>query len=365
MSFEGKKITDHPVELEREKVETWLEGFLPKLERSTTRTQKCRLLESVERMEFEYNEYAVWWDHVKFGKDWRRRSYGKILEKKKDLENFAVTDFQKTIFEEEKTLFGQKIRRSEIKQESGEWKMSTEFEANFISQGGEAIVLEESFDGLDVAVRVQVFDPFLFTKNLKREDISCEIHLSKGKIHFQVLSHLFYSDFEAAKEETEPITGSYSTIDTSIYERPHHNEDQIPFHKNVIRNYVNVEFFHAKDEKKEDCLGWLTIMEKADENLRKLFKEEKIDIESRRKIARGIWDGMDYLERCGIYHKDQKLEKFLLLRGEVKIIDFGLVDENTGRSGYRKMGYTRSGYKYKDSRALGKFLENFDLFQIF
>ena len=62
--------------------------------------------------------------------------------------------------------------------------MSDELKGKMISQGGEAIVLEESFEGLKVAVRVQVFDPFLFTKNLQNEDISFEIHLSKGKIHF-------------------------------------------------------------------------------------------------------------------------------------------------------------------------------------
>ena len=65
--------------------------------------------------------------------------------------------------------------------------MSDELKAKTISQGGEAIVLEENFDGLDVAVRVQVFDPFLFTEELKNEDVSFEIHCSKGRTHFQTL----------------------------------------------------------------------------------------------------------------------------------------------------------------------------------
>ena len=95
------------------------------------------------------------------------------------------------------------------------------------------------------------------------------------------------------------------------------------------------------------------------------MKEEKIDIEARKKIARGIEDGIEYLERCGIKHHDQKLENFMVLQEEVKIIDFGLVMEYTNRSGYRKMGYTRRGSKYQWQNALGMFLENFDLFQFY
>ena len=95
-------------------------------------------------------------------------------------------------------------------------------------------------------------------------------------------------------------------------------------------------------------------MEKADKNLRKLLKEEKIDIEARKKIANGIADGDEYLQSRGIWHLDQKLENILLVNGEPKWIDFGLVQEETGRSGYRKMGYTRRGSKYRSSPALGK-----------
>ena len=49
----------------------------------------------------------------------------------------------------------------------------------------------------------------------------------------------------------------------------------MPKHENVIKNFVNVELFHKEDSKKEDCLGWITIMEKAGEDLRKVLKEEK------------------------------------------------------------------------------------------
>ena len=40
-------------------------------------------------------------------------------------------------------------------------------------------------------------------------------------------------------------------------------DNQIPKHDNVVKNFVNVELFRKEDSKKEDCLGWITIMEKA------------------------------------------------------------------------------------------------------
>ena len=72
---------------------------------------------------------------------------------------------------------------------------------------------------------------------------------------------LIFSDFVAAVDEEE--SG---------------NENQIPKHVNVIKNFVNVELFHKKDKNQEDCLGWITIMEKAGKDLRKILKEEKIVI---------------------------------------------------------------------------------------
>jgi tRNA A-37 threonylcarbamoyl transferase component Bud32 len=124
----------------------------------------------------------------------------------------------------------------------------------------------------------------------------------------------------------------------------------------VIKNFVNVELFHKKDKNQEDCLGWITIMEKAGEDLRKILKEEKIGIEERKKIAEGIANGFVYLNKIGIWHYDRKLENILLLNGIPKIIDFGLVYETTGRNGYREMGYARRGSKFRVQAALRKFI---------
>ena len=129
----------------------------------------------------------------------------------------------------------------------------------------------------------------------------------------------------------------------------------IPYHENVIRHFVNIEFFHKQDSKQEDCLGWLTVMELAEDNLRRVLKEDGLDLEQRKEIALGVLWGFYYLwEKCGLYHYDRKLENILLADGIPKIIDFGLVMNKSFSSGCRKMGYTRNGSKYTASQSLGK-----------
>ena len=131
----------------------------------------------------------------------------------------------------------------------------------------------------------------------------------------------------------------------------------MPIHENIVQNYANVELFQIDDENEEDCLGWITILEKCDGNVRNRLKNETLDLEERKKIAKGLINGFEYLEKVGIYHCDKKLENFLLLGGVAKICDFGLVFEWTGRESYRQMGYCRRGSKFKDSSALCKFLK--------
>ena len=148
----------------------------------------------------------------------------------------------------------------------------------------------------------------------------------------------------------------YSDFITAVKKEESGKQNQMPRHENVIKNFVNVELFHKKDKEQEDCLGWITIMEKADEDLRAVLKEEKIGIEERKKIENGIYNGWSYLRDIGIEHCDLKMENVLLVDGIPKIIDFGLVHEQTGRSGYREMGYTRRGSKFRIGRALCKFI---------
>ena len=131
----------------------------------------------------------------------------------------------------------------------------------------------------------------------------------------------------------------------------------MPIHENVVRNFANIELFHVCDDNEEDCLGWITILEKCDSNLRTELKNGSLDLHERKTIAKGIEAGIRYLRKVGIYHFDLKLENFLLLGGIVKICDFGLVWELTGRRNYRQMGYCRRGSKFRNRLALCKFLK--------
>ena len=115
----------------------------------------------------------------------------------------------------------------------------------------------------------------------------------------------------------------------------------------MIKNYANIELFRKTDLKTEDCIGWITVMEKGEEDLRSLLKENKLDLDQRKKISKEIFYGWKYLLDVGIMHSDLKLENVLLSNGIPKIIDFGLVTEETGREGYRQLGYTRRGTKYR------------------
>jgi serine/threonine protein kinase len=96
-------------------------------------------------------------------------------------------------------------------------------------------------------------------------------------------------------------------------------------------------------------------MEKCDSDLQKELKKENLNFYERKKIATGIEAGFQYLEKIGIFHCDRKLSNFLLIGGEVKICDFGLVAEHSGRRSYRQLGYARRGSKYKQRQALCKF----------
>jgi serine/threonine protein kinase len=126
----------------------------------------------------------------------------------------------------------------------------------------------------------------------------------------------------------------------------------VPIHENVVRNFANVEIFDACDENEEDCLGWITIMEKGEGNLRKKLKNGSPTLEERKKIAKGIQAGLEYLRDIEFVHQDKKLANFLVIGDVVKICDFGIIEEKSGRKSYRKLGYARRGSKYQDNRAL-------------
>ena len=179
----------------------------------------------------------------------------------------------------------------------------------------------------------------------------------KCQIVNQAALHQMYS-YDKRFLKGEPSITYYHSDFGKAWDKDENKQDLMPKHKNVIKNYVNFELFHDTD--RDDCLGWVTVMEKADGTLKTILKQ-KTNIDERINKAEGIWSGFSYLQKIGIEHFDFKLDNVLLLNGVPKIIDFGLICETTGRTGYRKMGYSRRGSKFMNSSALRKFLKNSNL----
>ena len=188
-----------PPTLKAETIDVWLEQFLPKLKRTTTRTQKCRLILAVERMDFKNKDNGFHWKYLQYLKDFPRlvrwldffgfgQRYGRELvcvrdRSKRELEEIEINDFMKMILDENQSLLEEArnepfISRWQIKPEDGQWKKNGHLD--IITTGGEAIVINEKIESYDTAVRVQVFDPFLFTEKLKQENITWQIHVAKG-----------------------------------------------------------------------------------------------------------------------------------------------------------------------------------------
>ena len=160
----------------RDKIDDWLKCFLPKLERESTRSEKCRLIASVERHEFGNDWNVGCWRFCKFdGKN------GTIFDKnKRELEKFKLTSFQKRILRKNPNLKNVFLGRFEINEENGEWNLNDELERKIISEGGEALIFSQKFGDLEVAVRIQVFDSFLFTKKFGIDELKWKTHLISG-----------------------------------------------------------------------------------------------------------------------------------------------------------------------------------------
>jgi len=160
----------------RTEIDEWVKYFLPKLERESTREEKCRLIASVERQEFGEDWYAKNWRFCKFV-----GNYGIIFDDKKyELEKLKITSFQKKILRRNPSLKNVFLGRSEIKEETGFWKLNDELKNKIISEGGEAVIFLEKFGNLKAAVRIHIFDAFLFTTNFGANELKWKTNLISG-----------------------------------------------------------------------------------------------------------------------------------------------------------------------------------------
>ena len=77
------------------------------------------------------------------------------------------------------------INRNEIKEETGFWKLNDELKSKIISEGGEAVIFLEKFGNLEAAVRIHIFDAFLFTTNFGANELKWKTNLISGKFFFR------------------------------------------------------------------------------------------------------------------------------------------------------------------------------------
>jgi hypothetical protein len=160
--------------LTRDNLEEWRKEFVKKMTRTTTRMDLDRLILAVDRREFEIEEMGKWTEVI------FENEKGKVREKDgysiTYSEEFEISEFERKILEQNQNLKNTEIKKSALTQENGEWTLESPLKE--ISRGGEAVVLEETIEGLKVAVRVACFDSALFVGNM--DDYSFNWHLSKG-----------------------------------------------------------------------------------------------------------------------------------------------------------------------------------------
>ena len=112
-----------------------------------------------------------------------------------------------------------------------------------------------------------------------------------------------------------------------------------------------------EDKEKEDCLGWITVMEKCESDLRTRLRKDDLTLEERKEIAIGVMEGLKYLQDVGIQHLDAKPENVLLKKGDSGIVpvwtDFGIIQVKTKSEKYRQMGYRRRGSKFDRADFIG------------
>jgi len=167
-----------PDQLTLEKIDKWLKVLLPMVKRTSSRTPTCQLIASIERNEFKQKSFAYQWQNVIFFNNccFVDNKFSGFYEK------VALTPFQNRILVENPDLARKIINRWSIKAENGEWILPNQLKKIVISEGGEALIIAASFGDLKTAVRIQAFDPLLFTEDLPVSSISYKINLCSGRL---------------------------------------------------------------------------------------------------------------------------------------------------------------------------------------
>ena len=180
------KLDEEKKEKLRDKISNWAENvFIPKLRRKSNRTEKCRLVASVERHTFQNDLFALSWKHFKFEND-SEKSKGAIVEgqRKKIGDRMKATYFQKRIVRRNSHLRNISISKNDIEDETEGWQPNDQLQE--IYTGGEAAIFNIKYENCEMAVRVHVFDPYLFLENSGTCQYKTKTHLFSGKFDFVI-----------------------------------------------------------------------------------------------------------------------------------------------------------------------------------
>ena len=128
------------------------------------------------RQEFKNDGNAYLWEVFGF-----QGQKGYIIRpNKKVIESFDITAYQSHLLSTQPYLKDIYINRSDLKEETGEWSLHPDHVPKKISEGGEALILTQKFGQKEYAVRVHVFDPYLFTEKYDHKRVRHKIHLASG-----------------------------------------------------------------------------------------------------------------------------------------------------------------------------------------
>ena len=164
------------------------------IERTPERTEKCRLILSVERMSFNNKANAAIWDSFTF-----ENGHCNIYIENTKIEKLLISDYQSSILEENAQLLNLRIKRKDLQRENSKWSPESQ---DFLDRhaashgfstktyyGGEAMVFYSKIEERKLAIRVQCFDPWLFTSKMRNYRYC--INSAKCKQYFFVPRYFF------------------------------------------------------------------------------------------------------------------------------------------------------------------------------
>jgi serine/threonine protein kinase len=145
-------------------------------------------------------------------------------------------------------------------------------------------------------------------------------------------ANLFILNDPSGETEDRVIKICKSALEKGKNKRVRRFEREIKAFRLAKRNNLrNVIEFHKAGEVYIDGIGstfLYIIMEKADEDLASYLERKRFDFTPGQKLTFcvGILNGIKQLHNIGIYHRDIKHDNILVVNGEFKIGDLGLID---------------------------------------